>query len=76
MSHEITDFTADVLERSRKVPVLVDFWAEWCRPCRALSPILERLAEPSGDRWVLATVNTDLHQDLAARYGVRGIPCV
>ncbi len=76
MKYEITDFTTDVIERSSKIPVLVDFWAEWCGPCRMLSPILERLAERNGGRWVLATVNTDHHQDLAARYGVRGIPNV
>lgn len=76
MKYEITDFTSDVIERSSKLPVVVDFWADWCGPCRALSPILERLAERSGDRWVLATVDTDAHQDLAARYGVRGIPNV
>lgn len=76
MSFEITDFTNDVLKRSATIPVLVDFWAEWCGPCKALSPILERLAASNTDRWVLATVDTDTHQDIAARYGVRGIPNV
>jgi putative thioredoxin len=76
MSHEITDFATDVLDRSKTIPVLVDFWAEWCAPCRALGPILERLAERDRDRWVLAKVNTDHYQELAARYRVRGIPNV
>lgn len=76
MNYEIADFKTDVLERSSTIPVLVDFWADWCGPCRVLSPILERLAERHSGRWVLAKVDTDRHQDLAARYGVRGIPNV
>ena len=76
MNHEITDFQVDVIQRSHKIPVLVDFWAEWCGPCKVLGPILERLAEKSNGQWVLAKVDTDKHQDLAVEYGVRGIPNV
>jgi putative thioredoxin len=76
VSFEIHDFTKDVLERSSSVPVLVDFWAEWCAPCRALGPVLEKLAEDAGGRWVLAKVDTDRNQTIAAQYGIRSIPSV
>ena len=76
MSHEITDFTTDVLERSNSIPVLVDFWAAWCGPCRTLGPVLERLAEKQAGRWVLAKVDTEKFPQIAAQYGVRGIPNV
>ncbi len=76
MTTDSTDFSSDVLERSRTIPVLVDFWAEWCGPCKTLGPILERLAEKNKDRWILAKVNTDVHQEIAAQYDIRSIPCV
>ena len=73
---DVKDFQKEVIEKSFDKPVLVDFWAEWCAPCRMLGPILEKLAEENKDSWELSKVDTDKNQEIAMKYGVRGIPNV
>jgi len=76
MDIDTTTFEAQVLEASRQVPVLVDFWAPWCAPCRALGPILEKLEREYAGRFRLAKVNSDEQPELAQAFGVRSIPDV
>ena len=70
------DFQAVVLDQSMTVPVVIDFWAEWCGPCKQLSPILEKLAEDDGGKWLLAKVDVDANPRLGAAFQVQSIPAV
>ena len=70
------NFQEDVIDRSNSVPVVIDFWATWCGPCRMLGPVLEKLAGEYDGKFVLAKIDTDSESELALQFGVRSIPAV
>lgn len=70
------NFEIDVIQRSYTVPVVVDFWATWCGPCRVLGPVIEQLAQEANGRWELVKVDTEAHQALARQYQIMSIPAV
>ncbi len=75
---EVTEqtFNTDVVERSRTTPVIIDLWADWCEPCKQLSPVLEKLAAEADGQWILAKVDVDANPQLAAALQVQSIPMV
>lgn len=70
------DFQKDVIERSYSIPVVIDFWAEWCGPCRVLGPVIEELAEEQAGLWDLVKIDTEEYPEIAQAFGIRGIPAV
>ena len=76
MPNILFDFQSEVIAESHKVPVLVDFWATWCGPCRILTPVLEQLALCNGGRWKLVKISTEEFPEIAREYGIRSIPNV
>ncbi len=70
------DFKKEVLDQSYQKPVVVDFWAAWCGPCKVLGPVIEQIAEEQQDNWILVKVDTEANQEVAQQYNIRSIPNV
>lgn len=70
------NFQADVIEKSFEKPIVVDFWAEWCGPCKVLGPVIEKMASEQTDKWELVKINTEEEYDLAVKYRIQSIPNV
>lgn len=76
MGSDTKNFQKDVIEQSKRIPVLVDFWAEWCGPCKILGPLIERIAEKYKGRFTLVKLNTEQYPEIAADYRISSIPNV
>ncbi len=76
MPFDLQDFEKDVVEASQKQPVVLDFWADWCGPCKQLGPVLEKLANEAKGRWKLVKIDTEKDPELAMHFNIRGIPSV
>ena len=73
---DLIDFQAEVIEASYSRPVVVDFWADWCDPCKWLEPIITELAAERKEQWAFIKINSDHEQDIAAKYNIKGIPAI
>jgi len=76
MGFDVTNFEEDVLEASKSKPVVVDFWAAWCGPCRMVGPIIEEISKDYNGKAIVGKVDVDANQEFASKYGVRNIPTV
>ena len=74
LNKHVTDATFEVDVLQSKAPVLVDYWAEWCGPCKMIAPILDEVAAAYGDKLQIAKMNVDENRDIPAKFGIRGIP--